>query len=73
MAKYKYANGWQIVIGILLMNLHEQCLLRYLQNPDELAYSTQILKLNNDILEKQFILRNIVAKSASLHYTEIIK
>ncbi len=55
------------------MNLHEQCLLRYLQNPDELAYSTQILKLNNDILEKQFILRNIVAKSASLHYTEIIK
>lgn len=73
MAKYKYTNGWQIVIGILLMNLHEQCLLRYLQNPDELAYSTQILKLNNDILEKQFILRNIVAKSASLHYTEIIK
>lgn len=73
MAKYKYANGWQIVIGILLMNLHEQCLLRYLQNPDELTYSTQILKLNNDILEKQFILRNIVAKSASLHYTEIIK
>ncbi len=73
MAKYKYANGWQIVIGILLMNLHEQCLLRYLQNPDELTYSTQILKLNNDILEKQFILRNIIAKSASLHYTEIIK
>ena len=55
------------------MNLHEQCLLRYLQNPDELTYSTQILKLNNDILEKQFILRNIVAKSASLHYTEITK
>lgn len=41
------------------MNLHEQCLLRYLQNPDELAYSTEILKLNNYILEKHFILKNL--------------
>lgn len=41
------------------MNLHEQCLLRYLQNPDELAYSTEILKLNNFILEKHFILNNL--------------
>lgn len=55
------------------MNLHEQCLLRYLQNPDGLSYSTQILKLNNDILEKQFVLRNIIAKSNSFNYTEIVK
>lgn len=41
------------------MNLHEQCLLRYLQNPEELSYSTEILKVNNFILEKQFILKNI--------------
>ena len=41
------------------MNLHEKCLLRYLQNPDELSYSTQILKINNFILEKEFILKNI--------------
>ena len=41
------------------MNLHEKCLLRYLQNPDELDYSTEVLKLNNLILEKQFILKNI--------------
>lgn len=41
------------------MNLHEECLLRYLQNPDELDYSTEVLKLNNFILEKQFILKNI--------------
>lgn len=41
------------------MNLHEQCLLRYLQNPDELAYSTEILKLNNFILEKHFVLKNL--------------
>lgn len=52
------------------MNLHEKCLLRYLQNPDELSYSTEVLKLNNCILEKQFILKNFVAKSDIINYTE---
>lgn len=52
------------------MNLHEQCLLRYLQNPDELSYSTQILKLNNFILEKQFVLKNFIAKSSTFNYTK---
>ncbi len=52
------------------MNLHEECLLRYLQNPDELSYSTQILKLNNFILEKQFLLKNFVAKSSRINYTK---
>ena len=52
------------------MNLHEQCLLRYLQNPDELSYSTDILKLNNFILEKHFILNNFVAKLSTLSYTD---
>ena len=33
------------------MNLHEQCLLRYLKNPDELSYATEILKLNNKICD----------------------
>ena len=41
------------------MNLHEECLLKYLQNPDELTRFTEILKLNNLILEKQFILKNL--------------
>jgi len=40
------------------MNLHEKCLLKYLQNPEELNYSTEVLKLNNLILEKKFILKN---------------
>lgn len=44
------------------MNLHEKCLLRYLQNPDELSYSTEILKLNNFILEKHFILNHLDKK-----------
>ena len=52
------------------MNLHEQCLLRYLKNPDELSYSTEILKLNNFILEKRFIVKNFVAKSSQFTYTE---
>ncbi len=54
------------------MNLHEQCLLRYLKNPDELSYSTEILKLNNFILEKRFIVKNFVAKSSIINYTDNI-
>ena len=34
------------------MNLHEECLLKYLLNPLDLFYSTELLKLNNDMLEK---------------------
>lgn len=52
------------------MNLHEQCLLRYLKNPDELSYSTEILKLNNFILEKRFIVKNFVAKPSRINYTD---
>ena len=52
------------------MNLHEECLLNYLKKPDELSYSTEILKLNNFILEKQFIMKNFVAKSFSISYTD---
>ena len=57
------------VCKVVIMNLHEECLLRYLQNPDELAYSTQVLKLNNFILERQFVLKNFVAKSFNINYT----
>ena len=50
------------------MNLHEQCLLRYLKNPDELSYSTEILKLNN------FILLRYLKNPDELSYsTEILK
>jgi hypothetical protein len=51
------------------MNLHEECLLKYLQNPDELSYSTDVLKLNNHILEKQFLLKNFLAKYDQINYT----
>ncbi len=52
------------------MNLHEECLLRYLKYPDELSYATEILKLNNFIMEKQFLMKNFVAKSLVISYTD---
>lgn len=55
------------------MNLHEQCLLRYLKNPDELSYATEILKLNNKILQEKFITKNILANMTMLNYTENVK
>ena len=55
------------------MNLQEQFFLRYIKNPDELSYSTEILKLNNFILEKQFIVKNFVAKTPNINYTKDMK
>jgi hypothetical protein len=55
------------------MNLHEQCLLRYLKNPDELSYTTEILKLNNKILEEKFVLKNILANLSMLNYTNNVE
>lgn len=50
------------------MNQNEECLLKYLQNPDGLTYSTDVLKLNNQILEQHFLLENILTKNFSLGY-----
>jgi len=36
------------------MNLHEECLLKYLVNPLELFYTTEMLKNNNLLLEKYY-------------------
>ncbi len=52
------------------MNLHEECLLRYLQNPDELVYYTDILKLNNELLEKHFLLNDLSFKNTKLLYND---
>ena len=37
------------------MNLHEECLLKYLLNPLDLVNSTELLKLNNDMIEKNLL------------------
>lgn len=50
------------------MNLNEECLLRYLKSPDELSYSTDVLKLNNQILEQHFLLENMLTKNLNLGY-----
>ena len=34
------------------MNLHEECLLKYLLNPMDLNRSTELLQLNNSLIEK---------------------
>ncbi len=55
---------------LFIMNMHEQCLLRYLTHPDELSYNTEILKLTNKILEQRFLAKNILANVSMLNYTE---
>ena len=35
-----------------IMNLHEECLLKYLLNPLDLFNSTELLKLNNSLIEE---------------------
>lgn len=52
------------------MNLHEECLLKYLKFPDGLSCTTELLKLNKLIMEKQFLIKNFVAKSFSISYTD---
>ena len=51
------------------MNLHEECLLKYLLQPDDLSATTELLKLNNAMLEKKVFLNNFVAKNKCLNYT----
>lgn len=50
------------------MNLHEECLLKYLLNPMDLFHSTELLKLNNDLIEKGQIYKNSLTKS-KIKYT----
>jgi len=49
------------------MNLHEECLLNYLRYPDELSNTTELLKLNNMILEQSFIVKNFLSKNIKLN------
>lgn len=58
-------------IDRFFMNLHEECLLKYLKSPDGISMTTEILKLNNMILEQRFIIKNFVAKFPQFRYTKI--
>ena len=50
------------------MNLNEKCLLRYLKYPDELSFYTEILKLNNKIMEQKFVTKHILSGLAGFDY-----
>lgn len=53
-----------------LMNLNEECLLKYLKNTDNITYCTDILKINNKILEQQFLLRKFLTKNLNSGYNK---
>ena len=53
------------------MNLHEECLLKYLVNPLELFYTTELLKSNNELLSKSFDNFNKIAKPDEVNYNKI--
>lgn len=52
---------------VITMNLHEECLLKYLQNPVDLFRSTEMLKLNNVLIEKGAFTN--LAKKGQINYT----
>lgn len=51
------------------MNINEECLLNFLKKPDELSYTTDVLKINNHILEQAFVRKVFLAKTFNLNYT----
>ena len=40
------------------MNIHEECLIKYLTNPLSLFQTTELLKINNVRIEKEMIKYN---------------
>ena len=52
------------------MNLHEECLLKYLVNPLELFYTTEMLKNSNELLSKNNDFKEI-AKHGEINYNKV--
>jgi len=50
------------------MNLHEECLLKYLQNTSGPAISTELLQKANELLMKKFDSGSVIAKASKLSY-----
>ena len=53
------------------MNLHEKCLIKYLVNPLGLFYSTELLKANVNMLEKDSIKDEHVINSRKIRCSRI--
>ncbi len=52
------------------MNLHEECLLKYLINPLELFYTTELLKSNNSLLCKNLENLQEIANHGEVNYNK---
>lgn len=50
------------------MNLHEQCLLKYLTNSLDLMHSTELLKLTNAVLEEHKKNTDFLVKKVGINY-----
>lgn len=53
------------------MNIHEECLINYLEKPDELSHTTDVLKVNNAILARRMQNKLFLAKNNNVNYTDI--
>jgi len=53
------------------MNLHEECLLKYLINPLELFYTTEMLKSNNELLGKNISELKEIANNNEFNYNRL--
>ncbi len=53
------------------MSLHEECLIKYLLNPLDLFYTTELLKTNNALIEKNLFKPDFVAKKGNIKYTGV--
>ena len=51
------------------MNLHEECLLKYLLNPLDLFNSTELLKLNNTLIEKGLVSKKNLITTSKINYS----
>ena len=53
------------------MNLHEECLLKYLVNPLELFYTTELLKINNNLLSQNNCNFQEIANHGEINYNKV--
>lgn len=54
------------------MNLHEECLLKYLTYPVDLLRTTELLKSCNKRLEKNNFKSDFLAKKLKINYTGVV-
>ena len=52
----------------IYMNLHEECLLKYLINPLELFYTTELLKQSNSFIEQNIAENKEFANNCNINY-----